>query len=31
MTTLQLAKLVEEGKLTWETPVTRALPSFNAR
>ena len=28
MTTLLLAKLVEEGKLTWDTPVTRVLPSF---
>jgi CubicO group peptidase (beta-lactamase class C family) len=28
MTTLMLAKLVEAKKLTWETPVTRALPSF---
>src|SRR4029453_5009002 len=23
-----LAKLVDEGKLSWETPVTRLLPSF---
>jgi CubicO group peptidase (beta-lactamase class C family) len=23
-----LGKLVDEGKLTWETPVTRVLPSF---
>jgi CubicO group peptidase (beta-lactamase class C family) len=28
MTTLMLGKLVDEGKLTWETPVTTALPSF---
>lgn len=28
LTTLLLAKLVEEGKLTWKTPVTRLLPSF---
>jgi CubicO group peptidase (beta-lactamase class C family) len=28
MTTLMLAKLVEEGKLTWETPVTTVLASF---
>ena len=28
MTTLMLAKLVEAKKLTWETPVTRVLPSF---
>ncbi|HEY0590311.1 MAG TPA: serine hydrolase domain-containing protein, partial [Thermoanaerobaculia bacterium] len=28
LTTLMLAKLVEEGKLTWETPVTKVLPSF---
>ncbi len=28
MTTLLLAKLVEESKLTWDTPVTRVLPSF---
>jgi CubicO group peptidase (beta-lactamase class C family) len=28
MTTLMLAKLVDERKLTWETPVTSALPSF---
>lgn len=28
MTTLMLAKLVDEGKLTWETPVTGLLPSF---
>ena len=28
MTTLMLAKLVEAKKLTWEMPVTRALPSF---
>ncbi|HEX6100822.1 MAG TPA: serine hydrolase domain-containing protein [Thermoanaerobaculia bacterium] len=28
LTTLMLAKLVDEGKLTWETPVTTVLPSF---
>jgi CubicO group peptidase (beta-lactamase class C family) len=28
LTTLMLAKLVEEGKFTWETPVTQLLPSF---
>jgi CubicO group peptidase (beta-lactamase class C family) len=28
MTTLMLGKLVDAGKLTWETPVTQALPSF---
>jgi CubicO group peptidase (beta-lactamase class C family) len=28
MTTLLLAKLVDEGKLTWDTPVTTLLPSF---
>ncbi len=28
LTTLLLAKLVEEGKFTWKTPVTRLLPSF---
>ena len=28
MTTLMLATLVDEGKLTWETPVTSLLPSF---
>jgi len=28
LTTLMLAKLVDEGKLTWETPVTQLLPSF---
>jgi CubicO group peptidase (beta-lactamase class C family) len=28
MTTLMLAKLVDDGKLTWETPVTTVLPSF---
>ncbi len=28
LTTLLLAKLVEEGKLTWKTPVTQLLPSF---
>ncbi|MGE5185234.1 MAG: serine hydrolase domain-containing protein [Acidobacteriota bacterium] len=28
LTTLMLAKLVDEGKLTWETAVTTLLPSF---
>lgn len=28
MTTLLLAKLVEQGKLTWDTPATSVLPSF---
>jgi CubicO group peptidase (beta-lactamase class C family) len=28
MTTLMLAKLVDEGKLAWDTPVTKVLPSF---
>jgi CubicO group peptidase (beta-lactamase class C family) len=28
LTTLLLAKLVAEGKLTWDTQVTSALPSF---
>jgi CubicO group peptidase (beta-lactamase class C family) len=28
LTTLMLAKLIDEGKLTWETPVTSLLPSF---
>ena len=28
MTTLMLAKLVDERKLTWTTPVTTLLPSF---
>jgi CubicO group peptidase (beta-lactamase class C family) len=28
MTTLMLAKLVDAKRLTWETPVTRVLPSF---
>jgi CubicO group peptidase (beta-lactamase class C family) len=28
MTTLMLAKLVDEKKLTWDTPVTTLLPSF---
>ncbi|HSO37309.1 MAG TPA: serine hydrolase domain-containing protein, partial [Labilithrix sp.] len=28
MTTLMLAKLVDEKKLTWETPVTQVLPTF---
>ena len=28
LTTLLLAKLVAEGKLTWDTPVTSLLPSF---
>jgi CubicO group peptidase (beta-lactamase class C family) len=27
LTTLMLAKLLDEGKLTWDTPVTRLLPS----
>lgn len=29
MTTLLLATLVDEGKLTWETPVTAVMPSFH--
>jgi CubicO group peptidase (beta-lactamase class C family) len=28
MTTLLLARLVDSGKLTWQTPVTTLLPSF---
>ncbi len=28
LTTLMLAKLVEENKVTWHTPVTQALPTF---
>jgi CubicO group peptidase (beta-lactamase class C family) len=28
MTTLMLAKLVDENKLAWDTPVTSLLPSF---
>lgn len=28
MTTLLLATLVDEGKLTWETPVTAVMPEF---
>ncbi len=28
MTTLLLAKLVDEHRITWETPVTKLLPSF---
>jgi CubicO group peptidase (beta-lactamase class C family) len=28
LTTLMLAKLVDEGKLTWETAVTSLLPTF---
>ncbi len=28
MTTLMLAKLVDEGRFGWETPVTAVLPSF---
>jgi CubicO group peptidase (beta-lactamase class C family) len=28
MTTLMLAKLVDEKKLTWDTPVTSVLPTF---
>ncbi len=28
MTTLLLAKLVDEARLSWDTPVTRVLPSF---
>ena len=28
LTTLLLARLVDEGKLTWETPVTSLLPTF---
>lgn len=28
LTTLMLSKLVEDGKLSWETPIVKALPSF---
>lgn len=28
LTTLMLAKLVDAGKLAWDTPATRALPEF---
>jgi CubicO group peptidase (beta-lactamase class C family) len=28
LTTLMLAKLVQEGRMTWDTPVTSILPSF---
>jgi CubicO group peptidase (beta-lactamase class C family) len=28
MTTLMLAKLVQEGKLAWDTPVTKIFPTF---
>ena len=28
MTTLMLAKLVEAGKFTWDTPATQVLPTF---
>ena len=28
MTTLMLARLVDEGKLTWKTPVTELMPTF---
>ena len=28
LTTLLLAKLVDQGKITWETPVTQLLPPF---
>jgi CubicO group peptidase (beta-lactamase class C family) len=28
LTTLMLAKLVDEKKLSWDTPVTKVLPSF---
>jgi CubicO group peptidase (beta-lactamase class C family) len=28
MTTLMLAKLVEQGKFTWDTPVTEIFPNF---
>jgi CubicO group peptidase (beta-lactamase class C family) len=28
MATLMLAKLVDQGKLTWDTPAVKALPSF---
>lgn len=29
LTTLMLSKLVEDGKLTWDTPIIKALPSFS--
>ncbi len=28
MTTLMMAKLVDEGKFNWDTPVTQVLPTF---
>lgn len=28
LTTLMLSKLIEEGKLTWDTPINKALPAF---
>jgi CubicO group peptidase (beta-lactamase class C family) len=28
LTTLMLSKLVESGKLSWETPIVKALPAF---
>jgi len=28
LTTLMLGRLIDEGKLTWETPATQLLPSF---
>ena len=28
LTTLLLAKLVDQGRLAWDTPVTRVMPSF---
>jgi CubicO group peptidase (beta-lactamase class C family) len=28
LTTLLLAKLVEQGRMTWDTPVTKLLPEF---
>ena len=31
LTTLMLAKLVEEGKFSWETPVTDIYPAFEFR
>jgi CubicO group peptidase (beta-lactamase class C family) len=31
LTTLMLAKLVEEGKFSWETPVTAIYPAFKFR
>ena len=31
MATLMLAKLVDEKKLTWDTPATKALPTLQAR